>query len=254
VLFARVRGLAVWTDCAVIRICYEDFSAGTHDGAGLHGRTERGARGVTIYLLPGLSAGERGAVLRRLRQEASRSLGPPLPGPQFAVALGLDWVRTTARTAKAVVRLHPAVTVLPSVFVVALLALFVAASAEGASGLEKTRAGLAGNVAARSGKALRPGTVRLDLARIAGVSVVVGVRARTNGEGIALVEHPHARLATGQCRYGKVSGRTSTWSICPQATTGLVPRPHAGQPARCPALYAVPPYTTHLPGPRDLAR
>lgn len=245
----------------MIRICYEDFSAGTHDGTGLHGRTERGARGVIINLLPGLTTWERRAVLRRLRQEAGRGLGPPLPRLQFAVALGLDRARTTARIAKAIVRLHPAVTVLPSVFVVALLALFVTASAEGARGLAKTRVGLADTVPAHSGKDSPAGTMLPQSARIAGISVVVGVHARTNGEGTVVVDDPHARLATGQCPNGKVSARAATWYICPQAatgcpqaTTGLVPRPHAVQPARCPALWAPLPYTAHLPGPRDFAR
>ena len=214
-------------DCAVIRICNEDFSAGTHDGTGLHGRTERGARGVTIYLLPGLTTGERRAALRRLRQEASRGLGPPLPRSQLAVALGLDRVRTAARIAKAIVRLHPAVTLLPGVLVVALLALFVAASAEGARDLVKTQVGLADSVPARSGTDPQTGIVLPQLARITEITVVVGVHARTNGEGML---------------------------------SGLVPRQRAGQPERAgqpafrpAALGAAPPFITQLPGPRDLA-
>ncbi len=215
-------------DCAVIRICNEDFSAGTHDGTGLHGRTERGARGVTIYLLPGLTTGERRAALRRLRQEASRGLGPPLPRSHLAVALGLDRVRTAARIAKAIVRLHPAVTLLPGVLVVALLALFVAASAEGArAGLAKTGAGLADSAPARGGTDPQNGTVLPQLARMTEITVVVGVHARTNGEGML---------------------------------SGLVPRQRAGQPERAgqpafrpAALGAAPPFITQLPGPRDLA-
>ena len=209
-------------DCAVIRICNEDFSAGTHGGTGLHGRTERGARGVTVYLLPGLTTGERRAALRRLRQEASRGLGPPLPRSHLAVALGLDRVRTAARIAKAIVRLHPAVTVLPGVLVVALLALFVAASAEGArADLAKTQVGLADSVPARSGTDPQTGIVLPQLARITEITVVVGVHARTNGEGML---------------------------------SGLVPRQRTGQSAFRPAaLGAAPPYTAPLPGPRDLA-
>ncbi len=63
-------------DCAVIRIRYKDFSAGTHDVAGLQGRTERCGRAVTVYLLPGLAGWQRSAVIRRLRQEASRGTRP----------------------------------------------------------------------------------------------------------------------------------------------------------------------------------
>ena len=175
----------------MIRICNKDFSAGTHEGAGLHGRTERSARGVTIYLLPGLNARERRAVLRRLRQEASRGLGPPLPLRQFALALGFDRIRTAARNARAIVRLHPAVTLLPSVCAVALLALFVAASAEGASdSLARARVGLADTVSARSGEDPQAGILRPQSAQITGVAVVVGVHARTNGEGIVALHPP----------------------------------------------------------------
>ena len=116
-------------DNAVIRIRYRDFSAGTHNITGLHGVARRGARGVTVYLVPGLTVRERRAVLRRLRQEASRGFGPPLPLLAFVCALGADRVRTTAGTGAALVRLHPAVTLLPGVFVAAVMTLFVFASA-----------------------------------------------------------------------------------------------------------------------------
>ena len=115
----------------MIRIRYEDFSAGTHNVSGLHGVARRGPRGVTVYLLPGLTAGERTAVLRRLRQEASRGFGPPLPRLGLALALSADRVRTAAGTATAVIRLHPAVTLLPGAFVAALVTLFVLAAASG---------------------------------------------------------------------------------------------------------------------------
>jgi hypothetical protein len=113
----------------VIRIRYRDFSAGTHDITGWHGVARRGPRGVTVYLVPGLTAGERRAVLRRLRQEASRGFGPPLPLLALAFALCADRLRTTAGTGAAVIRLHPAVTLLPGALVAAVMALFVLASA-----------------------------------------------------------------------------------------------------------------------------
>jgi hypothetical protein len=116
-------------------------------------------------------------VLRRLRQEASRGLGPPLPRPQLAVALGLDRVRMAARIAKAIVRLHPTVTLLPGVFVVALLALFVAASAEGAS------ADLANAAAARTINDPGAGTAQPQAARITQISVLVGVHVKGNRVG-----------------------------------------------------------------------
>ena len=146
------RGLpCVKRDCVVICIRYKDFSAGTHDVTGLHGRAERGPHGVTVYLVPGLTACQRRAVIRRLRQEASRYVGPALPLPQLAVALCLDRVRSAARIAGAIVRLHPAVTLLPGALVAALMALFVIASADGPGLATGQRAGLADAVAVGPG-------------------------------------------------------------------------------------------------------
>lgn len=135
-------------DRGVIRIRYQDFSAGTHDVTvtGLYGRAECRASGVTLYLLPGLSTAQRRVVIRRLRQEASRGLCPPLPQPQLAVALGLDRLRTAARIIGAVLRLHPALTLVPGAFVAAAVALFIMASSAGPDGMPKTRAGLTGAV------------------------------------------------------------------------------------------------------------
>ena len=112
--------------------------------AGMYGVAKCGPQGVTVYLLPGLAAGQRRAVIRRLRQEASRGFGPPLPQPQLAIALGLDRVRTTARIVKAVVRLHPAVTLVPGAFVVAIATLFVIAAGDRAGVAPGPRGGLTG--------------------------------------------------------------------------------------------------------------
>jgi hypothetical protein len=113
----------------VIRIRYRDFSAGTHTITGLHGVARHRAGGVTVYLVPGLTVRERRAALRRLRQEASRGFGPPLPLLALALALCADKLRTAAGTGAALIRLHPAVTLLPGVFVAAVMTLFVLASA-----------------------------------------------------------------------------------------------------------------------------
>ncbi len=110
---------------------------------GLYGRAERGPRGVTVYLVPGLTTCQRRAVIRRLRQEASRYLGPALPLPQLAVALGLDRVRSAASTAGAIVRLHPAAALLPSALVAALMTVFVVASADRPSPATGQRARIA---------------------------------------------------------------------------------------------------------------
>lgn len=128
------------TDRAVIRICHEDFWSGTHDGAGRHGNAERGARGVTLFLQPGLTAAQRRAVIRRLRQEASRGFGPPLPVGALALALAVDRVRAVARGARAIVRLHPVVTLVPGALVIAVTAAFILASSAGPGGAPRARA------------------------------------------------------------------------------------------------------------------
>lgn len=103
----------------MIRIRYKDLSSG------LHGQAERSARRTTVYLLPGLTARQRKAAVRRLRQEASRGCGPGLPLPQLMVAFGADKVRQALGRAAAVVRLHPAGSLLPTAVVGALMTLFV---------------------------------------------------------------------------------------------------------------------------------
>jgi hypothetical protein len=103
----------------VIRIRYGDLPPG------LHGKAERRPHGVTVCLLPGLTGSQRMAALRRLRQEASRGCGPALPAPQLAIALGWDRVRTVLRNAAAIVRLHPAASLLHAAGAGALMALFV---------------------------------------------------------------------------------------------------------------------------------
>jgi hypothetical protein len=106
----------------MIRVRYKDLSPG------LHGKAVRSARCTTVYLLPGLTGGQRRAALRRLRQEASRGCGPELRGPDLAVALAADRFRVGMRNTAAVVRQHPAGSLLPTAFAAALMALFVLAS------------------------------------------------------------------------------------------------------------------------------
>jgi hypothetical protein len=107
----------------VIRVRYQD-----HLSPGLHGTAERSAHGTTVYLLPGLTRGQRRAALRRLRQEASRGCGPALPGADLTVALAADRFRVGLRNTAAVVRLHPAGSLLPTALAGLLMALFVLAS------------------------------------------------------------------------------------------------------------------------------
>jgi hypothetical protein len=113
----------------VIRVRYQDTSYGSHHGTGLYGTAKSCPQGVTIYLVPGLTGRQRKAVIRRLRQEASRGCGPELPLPQLVIALFLDRVRGAIGLALAAVRFHPGVTLLPAAFVAAVMTLFVLASA-----------------------------------------------------------------------------------------------------------------------------
>jgi hypothetical protein len=135
----------------VIRVRRRDFVSGSHNVTGFQGIAERFPRGVTIYLLPGLTSRQRRAVIRRLRQEASRGCGPELPLPQLVIALFLDRVRGAIGLALAAVRFHPGVTLLPAAFVAAVMTLFVLASA----GVEAVPVARPALVAAQSGTGLR---------------------------------------------------------------------------------------------------
>jgi hypothetical protein len=106
----------------MIRVRYKELSPG------LHGQAESGARGTVIYLRPGLTGGQRSAALRRLRQEASRGCGPALPGPDLTVALAADRCRAGLRNTVAVVRQHPAGSLVPTLLAALLMTLFVLAS------------------------------------------------------------------------------------------------------------------------------
>ncbi|MGH3288963.1 MAG: hypothetical protein ACRDPD_30520, partial [Streptosporangiaceae bacterium] len=96
---------------------------------GLHAAAERHGRSTTVYLLPGLSAMQRRAALRRLRISARRGYDPRLPAPQLAVALAADRVRTTVGRAGAVFRSHPAGSTVPVMVVSAGAIAFLALSA-----------------------------------------------------------------------------------------------------------------------------
>ena len=135
----------------MIRVRRRDFVSGSHNVTGFQGIAERFPRGVTIYLLPGLTGRQRRAVIRRLRQEASRGFGPELPLPQLVIALFLDRVRGAIGLALAAVRFHPGVTLLPAAFVAAVMTLFVLTSA----GVEAVGVARPALVAEQSGTGLR---------------------------------------------------------------------------------------------------
>lgn len=222
----------------MIRIHYKDFSAGTHNVAGLHGRVEPCPRGVTVCLLPGLTARQRRAVLRRLRQEASRGFGPALPKPQLMVALGVDRVRTAARIIRSIVRLHPAVTVLPSVFIVVLVTLFVLA-AGGRPGMPPGTGGgfadaaVTGSVA--GAVSLGPPVTRVT---VPGGNVATEAGGTGLGSARSAVTTPTDRgRAKGKPAHpARSAGKRLTW-------------PKAKQRAGLPAWLR----TAHRPGPLDLA-
>ena len=82
-----------------------------------------------MYLLPGLSAAQRRAALRRLQISARRGYGPRLPAPQLALALVADRIRTHVGWAGAVFRSHPAGSTVPVMVVSAGAIAFLALSA-----------------------------------------------------------------------------------------------------------------------------
>lgn len=112
--------------CAMIKIRYRDPN---ELSPGLHAAAERHGRSTTVYLLPGLSAAQRRAALRRLRISARRGYEPKLPAPQLAVALAADRIRTTVGWAGAVFRSHPAGSTVPVMVVSAGAIAFLALSA-----------------------------------------------------------------------------------------------------------------------------
>jgi hypothetical protein len=207
---------------------------------GLHGRAERNPHGVTVYLVPGLTACQRKAVIRRLRQEASRYVGPALPLPQLAVALGLDRVRSAARTAGAVVRLHPAVTLLPTALVAALMTVFVIASADGTALATGQRAGLADG--STSVPANLPGEPQAVTEAVVPGRMAGGGSMGLDSRAIAQPRtQPGTRAVPGY--------RGAAWCACPPVLIGPAPAPFPGQLACERSASRPAPYTAHRPDP-----
>jgi hypothetical protein len=228
----------------VICIGYKDLSAGAHDATWLHGRTEHCDRGVTVYLLPGLTSWQRRAVIRRLRQEASRGFGPALPPHQLAVALALDRVRTAARVAGSIVRLHPTAALLPSGLVAALMTLFVVASAGGAAVTPGLRSGgLTGTAAVADGsvRAVGAGPSLARMARTAAGPVAVTVTGLGPVPGSVPGTAPRAQpvpvggnllpAAPGTVVLSQPAG-SSSWYVCPRPVSGPVWLARHGEPGR----------------------
>jgi hypothetical protein len=232
----------------MIRIRYKDLTAGTREVTWLYGQADLSARGVTVYLVPGLTTRQRRAVFRRLRQEAGRGFGPPLPRPQLTIALGLDRVLAAARVTAAIVRLHPAVTLLPGALAASLMALFVLASAgrgdlgPGSEPLEQA-AVLAGRLPAPDPVG-PPALARVAVAADGGDGWPgAGGSADVAGSGAAAV--PALRLS-------------SAWYACQPVPAGfpasVMPLPRQRPPACHGRLPGTGPDTAHRPVPSDFAR
>jgi hypothetical protein len=206
-------GSACEQDNAVICIRYKDFSAGTHNITGLHGVARRGARGVTVYLVPGLNVRERRAVLRRLRQEASRGYGPPLPLLALGLALCADRLRTAGGTGAALIRLHPAVTLLPGAFVAAVMTLFVLASAgrsvDFTPGSAPGGSGLALSPGGRASGIVGPQPSPVWDRQAFTVDNFGPARGAYGGQPLGLGQPAVGKCAHDRCAKGKAKGRST---------------------------------------------
>jgi hypothetical protein len=103
----------------VIRIRYADLPAGLHIRAVARGKD------TIIYLLPGLTAAQRQAALRRARTSGRMGQGPRLPVAGVAGAMMVDRLRATVRNGAAAMRAHPAIFVPPMMIVLAAAVAYV---------------------------------------------------------------------------------------------------------------------------------
>ena len=96
----------------MIKIRYADLPGGLHIRAVARGKD------TIIYLLPGLTAEQRQAALRRARSSGRMGQGPRLPAAGVASAVMVDRFRTTVRNGAAAMRGHPAIFVPPILIIV----------------------------------------------------------------------------------------------------------------------------------------
>jgi hypothetical protein len=106
----------------MVKIRYLDLPAGLHVSAERRGRT------TIIYLLPGLTAEQRRAAIVRARSSGRMGLGPELPPVALALALGVDWLRTTVRNGLAATRSHPVVLLPALILAVSSAIVFMVVS------------------------------------------------------------------------------------------------------------------------------
>jgi hypothetical protein len=103
----------------VIKIRYADLPAGLHIRAVARGKD------TLIYLLPGLTAAQRQAALRRARSSARMGQGPRLPAAGVLGAVMVDRMRTTVRNGAAAMRGHPAILVPPLLIITTAAVAYV---------------------------------------------------------------------------------------------------------------------------------
>jgi uncharacterized membrane protein YgcG len=103
----------------VIKIRYADLPGGLHIRAVARGKD------TIIYLLPGLTAEQRQAALRRARSSGRMGQGPRLSPAGVAGAVMVDRMRTTVRYGAAAMRGHPAIFVPPILIIVTAAVAYI---------------------------------------------------------------------------------------------------------------------------------
>ena len=103
----------------MIKIRYSDLPAGLHLSAEVRGKH------TVLFLLPGLTAPQRKAALRRARSAARVGHGPALPALGLARAVAADRIATTVRNGLAATRMHPAIFIPPMIIMVSVAITYV---------------------------------------------------------------------------------------------------------------------------------
>ena len=85
----------------MVKIRYADLPDG------MHAQVQGSGRHTVIYLVPGLSPGQRTAALRRLARASRRGHGPRLRRPAVSLAVARDAVAATLRNGATAARCHP---------------------------------------------------------------------------------------------------------------------------------------------------
>jgi hypothetical protein len=91
----------------------------------LHLSAEVRGKHTVLFLLPGLTAPQRKAALRRARSAARVGHGPALPALALARAVTADRIATTVRNGLAAMRMHPAIFIPPMILMVSVAIAYV---------------------------------------------------------------------------------------------------------------------------------